>query len=325
MTTPSELELRMRATLSAGELDLPLPAGGETAERHRSLAELGRSDLSVGRLAEAHTDAVAILASTGRTVRPDSLYGVWASERPDQRVRLDRSSDTWTLDGVKSFCTGVDLCDMALVTVWADGDDSPQLVEVDVRGAVARGTAVTDTGDWASSAFAATSTGSIDFRGHVVDVTSLVGGPGWYLDRPGFWHGAVGPAAVWAGGALGLVDAAERGVRGSPHALAELGALRSLAWSLDSILQSAGDQIDADPEDVVRAQRRALIVRALVDRTASSIVDHFGRAVGPGPLAFDAAVARRHAELQLYVRQSHGGDDLEVIGRIDASSGPSNG
>ena len=35
-----------------------------------------------------------------------------------------------------------------------------------------------------------------------------MGTPGWYVERNGFWHGAVGPAACWAGRAAGLVDAA---------------------------------------------------------------------------------------------------------------------
>ena len=53
--------------LSTGALKLPLPGSGETASRWQRLAELTEIDVVAGRLAEAHTDAVAILAELART------------------------------------------------------------------------------------------------------------------------------------------------------------------------------------------------------------------------------------------------------------------
>ncbi len=58
------------------------------------------------------------------------------------------------------------------------------------------------------------------------------------------------------------------------------------------------------------------MVRHLVERAATDVLDRFGRATGPALLAFDAAVARRHAELTLYIRQCHAERDLEAIGRL---------
>jgi len=311
--TPVELCRRLRSCIDSGAMDLPLPGRGHTARRHRELSAWGRSDLSFARLAEAHTDAVAILAEDGRRAHPSALYGVWASEPQGRRVMLRRRGAEWSIDGSKPFCTGVEICDRALVTVWTDDSDVPQLLDVDVAEARRSGSSITDTSAWATPAFASTSTGSITFLEHPVPEGSLVGAPGWYLDRPGFWHGAIGPAAVWAGGGFGLVDAAELAVRESVHSRAELGALRALRWSLEVHLQAAGQEIDADPSEVVGARRRALIVRHLVERDVEAIVHHFGRAVGPGPLAFDHEVVRRLAELQLYVRQSHGRDDVALI------------
>ncbi len=51
--------------LSSGTLNLPLPGSGETARRWQRLSELTEVDVVAGRLAEAHTDAVAILAELG--------------------------------------------------------------------------------------------------------------------------------------------------------------------------------------------------------------------------------------------------------------------
>jgi hypothetical protein len=50
---------------------LPSPGAGATPERHRRLFEVGRVDLSLARLAEAHWDAVAILGEDGRQAQPN--------------------------------------------------------------------------------------------------------------------------------------------------------------------------------------------------------------------------------------------------------------
>jgi hypothetical protein len=142
----------------------------------------------------------------------------------------------------------------------------------------------------------------------------VIGGPNWYLDRPGFWHGALGPAACWAGGAIGLVDAARRVSREDPHFRAHMGALEANEWALQAILTEAGRQIDADPGDSAGVgHKRALMARHLIERTCTEVLDHFGRATGPTLLAFDAAVAQRYAELTLYIRQCHAERDLAEI------------
>ena len=57
-------ELRRRAV--EGELTLPEPGHGQTPQRWSALAALGRTDLTLARLAEGHVDALAILAEAGR-------------------------------------------------------------------------------------------------------------------------------------------------------------------------------------------------------------------------------------------------------------------
>ena len=61
---------------------------------------------------------------------------------------------------------------------------------------------------WKSSAMADTETVAVDFNDVRVAESRVIGGPNWYLSRPGFWHGAIGPAACWAGGAVSLIEAA---------------------------------------------------------------------------------------------------------------------
>ena len=76
---------------------LPLPGAGNTAERHSRLMQIGREDLSLAKLAEAHWDAVAILAEAGRPPTRGALYAVWASEISGKALRLEET-DKWIFE-----------------------------------------------------------------------------------------------------------------------------------------------------------------------------------------------------------------------------------
>jgi alkylation response protein AidB-like acyl-CoA dehydrogenase len=303
------IKQKLAELAATGSLDLPLPGSGNTASRHAALYELGRMDLSLARLAEAHTDALSILAELGRSGRVGALYGVWASDGPGSRLELHRESDgSLQLNGAKRYCSGAPFLDAALVTAYKG--EELRLVEFSLT----RPGVTIEVGDWASPAFRETATATVNFAHVAVRDTDVLGGSRWYLERPGFWHGALGPAACWGGGAAGLVDAARQLSRQDPHSRAQLGALEAADWGLRALLRQAGDEIDADPKDIRhQARRRALMARHLIERLCTDTLDRFGRASGPQLLAFDAPVAQRYAELTLYIRQCHGERDLESI------------
>lgn len=290
---------------------LPVPGAGATAQRHRRLLEIGCEDLSLARLAEAHFDAIAILAEAGREPAPGAIYGVWAAEIPDKPVQVEELSEGLCVTGHKMFASGSTIVDRALVTV--DAPD-PWLLDVDLRGNAK--SISFDTSVWKPSAFGSTKTASVKFQSVSVPKEGIVGERGWYLTRPGFWHGACGPAACWAGGAIGIVDYARLQQRSDPHTLAHLGALDAAAWALQSILNMAGDEIDQSPNDVFAAHRRALQCRHLVEQFCSEILERFGRAYGPYPLAFTEDIGRRCQELTIYLRQCHAERDLDALGHL---------
>lgn len=286
---------------------IPLPGGGATSLRHSRLFAIGREDLSLAKLAEAHFDAVAILAEAGRSAVTGAIYGVWASEVPGQALTLQGGK----LSGIKPFCSGGGLMDRALVT--AEGPEAV-LVEVDLRR---QGEAVRfDCSMWQTEAFRATQTGSATFTDAAVEADAVVGDPGFYLSRPGFWHGACGPAACWAGGVAGLVDFADRSKRDDPHTLAHLAAMHTNVWSMQALLKQAGDEIDTDPVDAAAAHARALKLRHSIEQLGTDTLRRFARAYGPHPLAMNGSTARRYQEADLFLRQSHGERDLETLGRL---------
>ena len=289
----------------------PLPGGGSTSERHRRLMEVGREDLSVARLAEAHWDAVAILSEVGRAPAPGTLYGVWASEIPGKALLFEHSDGCYHITGTKMFCSGAGLVDRALVTV---GLPEQRLFEVDLRKNIE--SIVVDGSVWKTDAFRLTQTSTVTFNATELSLDALLGEAGWYLKRPGFWHGACGPAACWAGGVAGLLDRAMLSKKDDPHTLAHLAAIHANVWALESYLDTAGREIDKTPSDLCGAQIRALEVRHLVEQICLDILRRFARAYGPSPLSMEAEVLRRYYEADLYVRQSHGERDLEAIGQL---------
>lgn len=299
--------------LAAGELELPLPGSGQTAARWHRLAELTQADTVAGRLAEAHTDAVAILAELrGPDPKPDQLWGVWAAESPEAVLRAHGKGDESTLDGTKVWCSGAGICSHALVTA-----------HLDVGG---RGLFAVDLNDpnvhrlpsnWRNPGMADSDTRSVQFHN---TRAVAVGAPGEYLDRPGFWHGAIGVSACWLGGARAVAAPLyKRAERESvdPHTLAHLGAVDAALTAAEAVLVSAACQVDADPLN--RENRAELIARrtrAVVETAVEEAITRTGRALGPAPLAQDARHAARVADLTMYVRQSHAERDLEQLGRL---------
>jgi alkylation response protein AidB-like acyl-CoA dehydrogenase len=286
---------------------LPRPAGGETSSRFRALWDVAVESPSLGRLAEAHFDAIAILQEGGREPVAGARYGVWAAGGPDPAT-LERTSSGWRLTGTKHWCSGASIATHALVTA-RDGD-SNALVAVDLR----RGGVSLQPPTWTSPAFTAIDTRTVRFDLDV-DEGDIVGTDDWYLRRPGFWHGAVGVAACWAGCSAGLIRELLPKWPQDPHALAHLGAIDSDVWTMQALLDRAAAEIDDANDRPDDGRRRALRVRHAVDALVADITVRAQRAVGPGPFAHRDDLHVRLAETDLYRRQCHAERDLEQLGR----------
>lgn len=297
----------LRAWVSRGPL--PLPASGRTRERWSALAELSAADLSLGRLAEAHVDAVAILSELGGPDPAAATWGVWASEMPDEPLVASSGPGRWTLTGSKAWCSGAPHLDRALVTA-RHGQDR-LLFAIDVSDVQVR------PGTWGAVGMAATQSMTIA----LVDVPAeQVGPPGSYLARPGFWHGAAGVAACWHGGALGAARVLRERVLRKPedsHAAAHLGAVDAALTGVEAHLDVAAARIDADPTSA-DARLQAMRLRAHVEAVATEVLDRVGRATGAGPLCGDPVHAQRAADLPVFLRQSHAEQDLAVLGELAA-------
>lgn len=302
--------------LDGGELNLPLPGSGRTLSRWQKLADLCEIDVTAGRLAEAHADAVAILAELGGPpARPGRLWGVWAAEAPDAMVDAHHDGDRVSLSGTKAWCSGAGLCAEALVTARTE-TGGRGLYAVDLRGPGVEPL----PSSWRNPGMADSDTRSVRFT---AAPAIPVGGPEDYLRRPGFWHGAAGVAACWLGAARAVAAplyravARDGGRHCDPHAAAHLGAIDASLAAAHALLGATAEQIDADPHSD-RGEVTARRLRAVVETAVEEVIGRTGRALGPAPLALDADHARRVADLTVYVRQSHAERDLAALGRLVA-------
>jgi len=213
-----------------------------------------------------------------------------------------------TLRGTVRFCSGAHIVDRALVV--ADTSAGRVLVDVAIEPPVAR----PDPDSWNTPAMAAADTLDVWFDRLPIDADGVVGEPDWYLTRPGFAIGGGGVAAVWWGGAAGLLDRAVAHLPDTPdaHQLAHLGELDALLAAADALLGRVASRIDTRPSgdhalEVARA-------RCAVERVVRETLDRVPRMLGAGPLSGDADLARTLADLGIYVRQHHGERDHAALG-----------
>lgn len=291
-----------------------MPGGGQTLRRWSALAALGERDLAVARIVEAHADALAILAELGAGDIPlDSCWGVWAAESADHPLIAATDGDGWYVDGLKAWCSAAPVVSHALVTARHGTDRRLAIVALGDPGV----TVGPDT--WANTGMKRADTRTVSF-----DRVSarLVGRPGEYVSRSGFWLGGIGVAACWYGGAAAVATVLRERVAKSPepHAAAHLGAVDIILGAARDGLRAAAVQVDAQPgADHVRLARR---VRGTVSYGAAAVIERVGRALGPEPLTTDSAHAQRVADLQVYIRQDHAERDLAALGADVAAAAP---
>lgn len=316
----------LRALIERGLDRLPLPGAGATLERWRMLALVAGHDLSLLKLYEGHTDALAILAELGGPTPPaGSSWGVWCAEPPDARVTLRRAHDgTLRLTGRKAWCSGAAGLSHALVSC-RDEDGQRCLAAVALRQP---GVHITDDG-WHAVGMAACASVDVAFD---EAPAQLVGAPGAYLTRPGFWHGGAGIAACWYGAARTLADYLREQLRreaaqaqsqaraggevrpADPHRLAHMGQVDVALVNAAALLRESADAIDAAP--AADAAALAMRLRLAVEAAAHTIHTCVTRALGAGPLCRDPDFARMAADLPVFLRQSHAERDLAALGAV---------
>lgn len=208
-----------------GLLTAPLPRamGGQGAGTEPEGADLllallrtiGRGNLPVGRLFEAHVNAVKLIHDYGTPEQAGAaaadaqagrMFGVWVTDAPGREL-------TWadgTLRGSKGPCSGAGYLSRALVTIATPAGTRLAVLHLD-RGEVVRPLRGLLHGMRASM------NGWIDFDGVPLAGDAVIGQAGDYLREPQLSTGAWRTMAVTLGGLEALVGMVGRQLRRKGH------------------------------------------------------------------------------------------------------------
>jgi alkylation response protein AidB-like acyl-CoA dehydrogenase len=310
----------MRLLAEAGGLTAPLPIAfgglGLGTERHRGgvlldfLHLLGQASLPLGRLLEAHINALRIIMRYGdpdqqsfaaEAVRAGALFALWVTDPPQDGLRMAAQNDALVLIGAKLFCSGAGHATHAVVT--AEDQGVMRLLLLDLGS----GERVSPLPAGLSGMRAAV-TGQVDFTGVAVGADRIIGGPGDYLREPDFSGGAWRSSAVALGGLYRLLDLARRQLMGrgrqdDPHQRARFGQA-VIGYETGRLwLKRAGrmaEDLEADEAEIVATVGLA---RIAVERACLDGIERVRRSLGLAAFLTSNPVEPVARDLETYLRQ----------------------
>lgn len=327
----------------AGLLAAPLPVAHGGAGLNdapalgallRTLAHVGRGDLSVGRLYEGHVNALALVQAFGTPAQLDRaagdahagrLFGVWNTQEPHGGARLRRQEGggggAVLLHGAKTFASGAGHVGRALVTAQ-DEQGGWQLVLVPTDEAPP----AVDASFWQPLGMRSTASARADFQTVALPAASLIGAPGDYYRQPGFGAGAIRFCAVQTGGAEAILDETHGFLRAlgradDPYQRMRLGEMATAVETARLWLDGAAARHADLAADAAALVAYVNLARGAVEDACLRVMRLAERSVGARGLLRPAPLERLHRDLTHYLRQPAPDAALADAGRHVLASG----
>ena len=296
-----------------GALPATMNANASWSDAPRALADvlrlLGRASLPVGRWFEGHVNAAQLIGlygsaalrrRTAACVAAGCLLGVWGADG-DTPVRAEAFGDGYRLSGAKSFCSGLGIVRIALVSAAMDG--GTQLFAVDVAD-----DARANPASWRVSGMRATGSGDYDFTGLVLSGDAAVGGRNDYFVEPWFLGGMYRMCAVQVGGIEALLAAIMAHVqrrRQSGDAIQQL-RIGQIAAQLLMARAVTGQLAGAIAEGAApkAIAQQAVLTRDAVETCAATTLALVERSGGTAAHREGSDLDRIRRDLGLYLRQA---------------------
>lgn len=299
----------------AGALAAPLPIAlgglGAGTEPHGAptilalLTTIGSGALAVGRLFEAHVNALRLIVRDGspgqleraaRDVHDGRLFGLWVTDPPGRGLTLADGQ----LHGEKGPCSGASHCTRAVVTVATEA--GTRMAVLPLSGAeqvhIMRG---------ALPGMRAACNGVVGFDCDLPP-DALLGQAEAYMTEPDFSCGAWRTSAVTLGGLSALVAATRAQLVGKNHHTAPLQQARfgdMLIAAETASLWVAAAAHRAETEDGAIQDRIAYVnlARLAVERATLSAITLAQRSLGLAAFLHPNPVERICRDLSVYLRQ----------------------
>lgn len=282
------------------------------------LMALGRGDLSVARLYEGHVNAMQIVARLGTAAQLDrvaeaagagGLLGVWGADAAEAPGRLKRIGGRWCVSGRKTYASGADLVEHAVVAVKTD-QARTQLILLhrdDITGRL-------DPDWWKPIGMQATNSYAFQLDGIQIAQAMLIGAEGAYEAQPFFGAGAIRFVAAQLGGMLALWDATREHLVTSnrhedPHQAVRLGQIVSELEAAFALVSATYGKVAASiawqnpAGDKGNDHLFADCARVAVEAAAERITALALRSVGCAGLMDTHPLAAAARDLMVYLRQ----------------------
>lgn len=316
---PTEHELRGFAARNTAASKIRAFEDGfgrlETAsprEQWQALLQTATIDLATARTIEPHLDALTILAESGHEQQNTAnLWGVYAAEAAGTKLVAAGSPDI-RLTGEKPWCSLAGELTHALVTAWVG--EQRQMFAVQLS----HPSVTVVEQPWQSAGLSEIPSGPIRCAN---TPAQPVGEPGWYLQRPGFWWGAIRVAACWLGGAIGLarIAADRHATRTQPEPQRNmlLGQIDAQIYTGITALDHAATLAQTTREFTAEeVQQLALRVRNSIYRACQAIQELSRELAGPEVLTQNQQFNKIDADLTVYMSQHHGVRDEATLGQL---------
>jgi alkylation response protein AidB-like acyl-CoA dehydrogenase len=291
--------------------------GGGTQPLSSLLRLLGRGNLAIGRLFEAHVNAVALLTRYGTSAQlaraaedaaEGHLIALWVT---DPRENQLRASADGIMHGGKAFCSGAGHAGRAVVTAQtADGETRLAYVSTKTAKAERLGGKM--------HGMRAAVTGRVSFEGCPIAERDWIGAADDYLREPDFSAGAWRTSAVTCGGLEALTEYAmrqlvERGRAADPHQQARMGRLwiaqeTALLW-LDRAVTAAELQFSPD-YDAAEIVATVNFARIAIESACLESMTLIERSLGLSAFLQPEPIERIRRDLATYLRQPAADDVL---------------
>lgn len=339
-----------RLLAEAGLLAAPVPSvlggrglgteAGGSASLLALLAEIGRGNLSLGRIYEGHVNALQLITTYGTRHQIDRasrdaadgrrLFGVWNTEAADGVTLTPTDGGRYRLAGAKTFASGAGVVARTIVPGRLPaGGWQMCLVPMDqVETRI-------DPSWWRPIGMYGSASFKVDFTGVEVDQDQVIGVPGDYQRQPWLSAGAIRFAAVQLGGAEALFDVARAELRslgrdGDPHQRARFGQmaiaieggrlwLRGAAPFMDLAFSTERDGAAHD-ETGERIVAYVNMARTAIERVCLDTIERVERSIGVRGMLKPHPIERLVRDLSVYLRQPAPDAALTDAGRFALES-----
>lgn len=311
-----------------GLLQLNLPKSYQKISEkyflYKTLFEIGKASLSVGRIYEGHINAIKLINDLGSTEQKDfyfaevkkgKLFSVWNTEIISEALTGEIKHDCLILKGAKIFCSGGLHIDYALITAKIEG--AKQLIIIPLKAFPAL---KEDYSLWHPMGMKNSVSCRIDFTNLAISSKNRIGGKNDYELEPWFTGGAIRFASVQLGGAEAVMNAAQDHLKNlnrvdDPYQQQRFGLMAVQIESGKLWLEKA-QNLESQSEQYSKEEivNFANMMRSAVLEICEKILQLSERSVGVQGFMNTHALDQVYRDLKVYLKQPGPDFALQNVG-----------